>query len=197
MPEFDRRVLEVLREPLESGQITISRAAHQADFPARFQLIAAMNPCPCGWLGHASGKCRCTADAVLRYQGRISGPLLDRIDIQLPVAALAPDSMGAQAEGEASSAIAARVARAHGRQLERQNRPNSQLAPGDIDRHCAPDEAGRRLLHDAARHLHWSARAYHRVLKVARTIADLAETEHIAAAHVAEAIGYRRALRDD
>jgi len=197
LPEFDRRVLEVLREPLESGSITISRAAHQADFPARFQLIAAMNPCPCGWLGHASGKCRCTPDAVLRYQGRISGPLLDRVDIQLPVAAMAPDSMGAQADGEPSAAIAQRVARAHARQLARQGLPNSHLGPGEIDRHCAPDEAGRRLLHDAARHLHWSARAYHRVLKVARTIADLADVDDVRSKHVAEAIGYRRALRDD
>jgi len=197
LPEFDRRVLEVLREPLESGSITISRAAHQADFPARFQLIAAMNPCPCGWLGHPSGKCRCTPDAVLRYQGRISGPLLDRIDIQLPVAAMPPESMGAQAEGEPSAAIAQRVARAHARQVDRQGRPNSHLGPGEIDRHCAPDEAGRRLLHDAARHLHWSARAYHRVLKVARTIADLADVDSVASKHVAEAIGYRRALRDD
>jgi len=197
LPEFDRRVLEVLREPLESGHITISRAAHQADFPARFQLIAAMNPCPCGWLGHASGKCRCTGEAVLRYQGRISGPLLDRIDIQLPVAALAPDSLGAQAEGEPSSAIAARVAQAHARQLQRQGHSNSQLAPNQVDRYCAPDDAGRRLLHRAAQHLHWSARAYHRVLKVARTVADLAGAEHVASNHVAEAIGYRRALRDD
>jgi len=197
LPEFERRVLEVLREPLESGSITISRAAHQADFPARFQLIAAMNPCPCGWLGHASGKCRCTPDAVLRYQGRISGPLLDRIDIQLPVAAMAPDGMGAQADGEPSAAIAQRVAQAHARQLARQGRPNSHLGPGEIDRHCAPDEAGRRLLHDAARHLHWSARAYHRVLKVARTIADLADVDDVRSKHVAEAIGYRRALRDD
>ncbi len=197
LPEFERRVLEVLREPLESGSITISRAAHQADFPARFQLIAAMNPCPCGWLGHASGKCRCTPDAVLRYQGRISGPLLDRIDIQLPVAAMAPDGMGAHADGEPSASIAQRVALAHARQLARQGRPNSGLGPGEIDRHCAPDEAGRRLLHDAARHLHWSARAYHRVLKVARTIADLADVDEVRSKHVAEAIGYRRALRDD
>lgn len=197
LPEFDRRVLEVLREPLESGRITISRAAHQADFPARFQLIAAMNPCPCGWLGHASGKCRCTEEQVARYQGRISGPLLDRIDIQLPVAALPPESMGAQAEGEPSALIAARVAQAHARQVARQGCPNSALAPGGIDRHCALDEAGRKLLHNAARHLHWSARAYHRVLKVARTIADLAGEESVASNHVAEAIGYRRALREN
>lgn len=195
LPEFDRRVLEVLREPLESGQITISRAAHQADFPARFQLIAAMNPCPCGWLGHASGKCRCTEDSVLRYQSRISGPLLDRIDIQLPVAALGPESMGARGDGEPSSVIAARVAQARAVQVARQGSPNSHLGPRDIDRYCAPDDAGERLLHATARHLHWSARAYHRVLKVARTVADLAGSEHVAATHVAEAIGYRRALQ--
>jgi magnesium chelatase family protein len=196
LPEFDRRVLEVLREPLESGTITISRAARQADFPARFQLIAAMNPCPCGWLGHASGKCRCTEEAVLRYQGRISGPLLDRIDLQLPVAALPPDTMGEQAGGEASEAIAARVARAHARQLERQGKSNSRLAPSEIDDWCRPDDAGRQLLHAAARHLHWSARAYHRVLKVARSIADLAGRDAVQATHVAEAIQYRRALRE-
>jgi magnesium chelatase family protein len=195
LPEFDRRVLEVLREPLESGQITISRAAHQADFPARFQLIAAMNPCPCGWLGHASGKCHCHEAAVLRYQSRISGPLLDRIDIQLPVAALGPESMGARGDGEPSSVIAVRVAQARAVQVARQGSPNSHLGPRDIDRYCTPDDAGERLLHATARHLHWSARAYHRVLKVARTVADLAGSEHVAATHVAEAIGYRRALQ--
>ena len=118
-------------------------------------------------------------------------------DIQLPVAALPPDSMGEQADGEPSALIAQRVAHAHARQVYRQGRSNSQLGPGEIDRHCAPDEAGRRLLHQAARHLHWSARAYHRVLKVARTIADLAGVDDIDSKHVAEAIGYRRALRDD
>ncbi len=195
LPEFDRRVLEVLREPLESGHITISRAAHQADFPARFQLIAAMNPCPCGWLGHVSGKCRCTPEAAQRYQDRISGPLLDRIDIQLPVAAMPAESIGAQAEGEASSVIAERVARAHALQLARQGKPNQRLAPREIDQHCRPDAAGDRLLRAAMQQLHWSARAYHRVLKVARTIADLAGAPQVAGEHIAEAIQYRRALR--
>lgn len=194
MPEFDRRVLEVLREPLESGHITISRAAHQADFPARFQLVAAMNPCPCGWLGHASGKCRCTPDAAQRYQGRISGPLLDRIDIQLTVAAMPPDSIGAQADGETSAAIAARVAQADALQRARQGKPNQRLAPREIDRYCRPDAAGERLLRAAMQQLQWSARAYHRVLKVARTVADLGGAEHVAAEHIAEAIQYRRAL---
>ena len=196
LPEFDRRVLEVLREPLESGHITISRAAHQADFPARFQLVAAMNPCPCGWLGHASGKCRCTPEAAQRYQDRVSGPLLDRIDIQLAVAAMPAESIGAQGDGEASSQVAERVARAHAIQLARQGKPNQQLAPRDIDRHCRPDATGERLLRAAMQQLHWSARAYHRVLKVARTIADLAGAEHVAAGHIAEAIQYRRALRE-
>ncbi|MFT5644209.1 MAG: magnesium chelatase family protein [Janthinobacterium sp.] len=196
LPEFDKRVLEVLREPLESGHITISRAARQADFPARFQLIAAMNPCPCGFLGHASGKCLCTPDAVLRYQGRISGPLLDRIDMQIEVAAMAPAALGAPADGEPSSAIARRVAQACRSQLERQAKSNQRLATSEIDQHCRLEKSGELLLQNAMNKLHWSARAYHRVLKVARTIADLAGASTIDAAHVAEAIQYRRGLRE-
>lgn len=196
LPEFDRKVLEVLREPLETGAITISRAARQADFPANFQLIAAMNPCPCGWLGHPSGKCRCTPDAVQRYQDRISGPLLDRIDIQVPVAAMTPDTMAHLADGEPSAVIAARVAQAHARQLARQGKANQKLTTREIDHHCHLDAAAERLLGDAMQHLHWSARAYHRVLKVARTIADLAGADTVLAMHVAEAIQFRRGLRD-
>ena len=196
LPEFDRKVLEVLREPLETGAITISRAARQADFPASFQLIAAMNPCPCGWLGHLSSKCRCTPDAVQRYQDRISGPLLDRIDIQVPVAAMAPDTMAQLADGEPSATIAARVAQAHGRQLARQGKANQKLTTREIDHHCHLDTAAGRLLGDAMQHLHWSARAYHRVLKVARTIADLAGSPSVQAHHVAEAVQYRRGLRE-
>jgi magnesium chelatase family protein len=196
LPEFSRHVLEVLREPLESGHITISRAARQADFPASFQLIAAMNPCPCGWLGHPSGKCRCSHDAVLRYQDKISGPLLDRIDLQVPVSAMAPESMAAQADSEPSSAIAGRVAQAHAMQLARQGKANQRLSTREIDRHCELDAAAEQLLRNAMRHLHWSARAYHRVLKVARTIADLADSTRVGSTHVAEAIQYRRGLVD-
>ncbi|MDP5007715.1 MAG: YifB family Mg chelatase-like AAA ATPase [Glaciimonas sp.] len=196
LPEFDRRVLEVLREPLESGHITISRAARQADFPARFQLIAAMNPCPCGYLGHASNKCHCSPDHVARYQNKISGPLLDRIDMQIQVGSLSHEEIQKQADGEASSSIAARVAQAYTRQLSRQGKSNHMLSTNDIDAYCKPDAAGEKLLQTAMTHLNWSARGYHRVLKVARTIADLAGEEHIVKAHVAEAIQYRRALRD-
>jgi magnesium chelatase family protein len=196
LPEFDRRVLEVLREPMESGRITISRAARQAEFPARFQLIAAMNPCPCGYLGHPSGKCHCTGEAILRYQDRISGPLLDRIDMQIEVAAMSPQTMSADADGESSAVIAARVARGFERQLARQGKSNQLLSTLEIDRHCRLDSAGERTLRKTMLSFHWSARAYHRVLRVARTIADLAGSPHVSEAHVAEAIQFRRGLRD-
>ncbi|NMM26678.1 MAG: YifB family Mg chelatase-like AAA ATPase [Glaciimonas sp.] len=196
LPEFGRSVLEVLREPLESGHITISRAARQADFPARFQLIAAMNPCPCGYLGHASGKCRCTPDVVARYQDKISGPLLDRIDMQIQVGSLPHEDLLRQADGEPSSAVHARVERAFALQLSRQGKGNHALSTGEIDVHCKPDAAAEQLLRAAMIRLNWSARAYHRVLKVARTIADLAGQTNIGSAHIAEAIQYRRALRE-
>ncbi|MFT5535008.1 MAG: magnesium chelatase family protein [Candidatus Paceibacteria bacterium] len=196
LPEFDRRVLEVLREPLESGRITISRAARQADFPARFQLIAAMNPCPCGYAGHSSGQCRCTPDNVARYQNRISGPLLDRIDMQIVVAALPHGDLLKPAAGETSATIAIRVKRAFEIQQMRSNKTNNLLTTSEVDTHCQPDTTAAALLQAAMLRLNWSARSYHRVLKVARTIADLAGVAQIGALHIGEAIQYRRGLRE-
>ncbi|MEW9899143.1 YifB family Mg chelatase-like AAA ATPase [Chitinivorax sp. PXF-14] len=192
LPEFDRKVLEVLREPLESGYISISRAARQAEFPARFQLVAAMNPCPCGYLGDAKGRCRCTPDQVARYRGRISGPLLDRIDLQIEVPALSPDDLLTAPAGEPSSAVRQRVAVAYEQALARQGKPNAQLGTREIDRLCKLDEAGEALLKTAIARLNLSARAYHRVLKVARTVADLAGAERLATQHVAEAVQLRK-----
>ncbi|HVC37709.1 MAG TPA: YifB family Mg chelatase-like AAA ATPase [Gammaproteobacteria bacterium] len=193
LPEFDRHVLEVLREPLETGQIVVSRAARQAEFPARFQLIAAMNPCPCGYLGDASGRCRCTLEQVRRYRARISGPLLDRIDLHVevprpPREVLRPDS---PADGESSKVIAARVAAARLRQLARCGKSNARLTTREVNRHCVPETAGRQLLERAMERLGLSARGYHRVLKAARSIADLADCDTILNTHIAEAIGYR------
>ena len=196
LPEFDRHVLEVLREPLESGHITISRAARQADFPARFQLIAAMNPCPCGYLGHPSNKCRCTPDSIARYQGKLSGPLLDRIDLHIQVGALPQEALLAPSAGESSEAVRVRVEQAYSRQQKRQGKANHLLTVTEIERHCAPDVAGEQLLRQAMTRLNWSARAYHRVLKVARTIADLEGAAAIKQPHIAEAIQYRRVLRE-
>ena len=196
LPEFDRRVLEVLREPLESGKITISRAARQADFPAKFQLIAAMNPCPCGYLGHENGRCHCSAEVVARYQGKISGPLLDRIDMQIQVAALPHADLVKVADGEPSAAIQARVERAYATQLARQNKANNALSTREIEAFCTPDDQAKTLLHHAMNRLNWSARSYHRVLKVARSIADLEQVSQIKRHHVAQAISYRRALKE-
>ena len=193
LAEFDRKVLEVLREPLESGKITISRAARQAEFPAQFQLIAAMNPCPCGYLGHPSGKCHCTPDQVARYRGRISGPLLDRIDMQIEVPAVPQEElMRQQVTCENSNAIRKRVEKTHQLQLNRQGKTNNRLSVKEIDHYCALDVTSENLLKQAISRLNLSARAYHRILKLARTIADLTGSEKINSQHIAEAIQYRR-----
>jgi magnesium chelatase family protein len=194
LPEFDRGVLESLREPLETGRIHISRAARQAEFPAQFQLIAAMNPCPCGYLGHPTRACRCTPDQIARYQGRLSGPLLDRIDIQIEVGAIAPEALLRLPQGETSAQIAARVAAAAALQQQRQGVPNARLEGAALDAHCALDAAGSAFVTQAISRLGWSARATHRVLRLARTIADLAQSRSITVAHLAEAMQLRRAL---
>jgi magnesium chelatase family protein len=192
LPEFDRKVLEVLREPLESGQITISRAARQADFPAKFQLIAAMNPCPCGYLGHFNNKCRCTPDNIARYRAKISGPLLDRIDMHIEVPALKQEELTAATASENSITIKARVENARNKQLVRQGKANTALGTKEIEEYCQLDEAGQHLLKAAITKMSLSARAYHRILKLARTIADVANEANIQPTHVAEAIQYRR-----
>ncbi len=198
LPEWDRRVLEVLREPLENGVIHISRAARQASFPARFQLVAAMNPCPCGWLGHARMACRCPPDRVARYRARVSGPFLDRIDMTIDVPAVEADVLAAAAgpapADEPSAAVRARVGAARRRQVLRQGAHNARLDVAGIVRHCTPDADGARLLARALAAHMLSARAYHRALRVARTIADMAGAERIGAMHVGEAIGLRRSL---
>ncbi|MDD3328204.1 MAG: YifB family Mg chelatase-like AAA ATPase [Zoogloea sp.] len=194
LPEFDRRVLEALREPLESGHITISRAARRAEFPARFQLVAAMNPCPCGFHGHPDGRCRCTPEQIARYRGKLSGPLLDRIDLLLEVPMLPVADLQAAPAGEASAAVRERVARCRAIQLARQGKPNASLAGAEIEAWCQPDAAGGKLLQSAIERLGLSARGYHRILKVARTIADMGEAQAVGATHVAEAIQSRRGL---
>jgi len=195
LPEFPRSALEALREPLESGTITISRAARRAEFPARFQLIGAMNPCPCGYLGSAQKACRCTPDQVSRYQGKLSGPLIDRIDLHVEVPAVLPADLMLAAPGESTAVIRARCTAAHERALARQGKSNQALQGQEIDAHLLLDDAAAKFLNVAAARLGWSARSTHRALKVARTIADLAGAHSTQVAHVAEAMQYRRALR--
>jgi magnesium chelatase family protein len=196
LPEFDRRLLESLREPLETGRITIARAARHVDYPARFQLLAAMNPCPCGNHGRSPQACRCTPEMVSRYQDRISGPLLDRIDLRVEVNALTPDELTALPAGESTQTIAERVARARRRALDRQGKINDGLSSTEIERVCRPQGQVRQLLHAASSRMGWSARSFHRVLKVARSICDLEGEEEITTRAVAEAIQYRRSMRE-
>mgnify|MGYP000353063173 CR=1 FL=1 len=193
LPEFDRKVLEVLREPIESGKITISRAANQSEFPARFQLVAAMNPCPCGYLGET--RCHCTEDQVRRYRAKVSGPLMDRIDMLIEVPPVAK-SMLRPAENdekeESSATVRQRVLMARERQMKRANKANNLLENKEIEVYCKLSDSNYQLLEQAISRLGLSARAYHRILKVARTVADLVGSENIETAHLSEAIGYRR-----
>lgn len=193
LPEFDRRVLEVLREPLESGRIVISRATRQAEFPARFQLIAAMNPCPCGYLGHPNGRCHCTEDQVQRYRSRISGPLLDRIDMHIEVPPVSlKDIQSSTTTEESSETVRERVKQAHQRQLQRSGHVNSLMNTQDIRRDCQLDKSSASLLEQAVTRLGLSARSHNRILKVSRTIADLNNEKNISTKHISEAIAYRR-----
>ena len=195
LPEFPRAALEALREPLESGTITISRAARRSEFPARFQMIGAMNPCPCGYLGSTQKGCRCTPDQVARYQGKLSGPLIDRIDLHVEVPALASADLLQAPPGESTSSIRERCTTARAQAVARQGKSNHALQGKEIDDHLLLDDAAAKFLNVAAARLGWSARSTHRALKVARTIADLAGARMTQVTHVAEAMQYRRALR--
>ena len=198
LPEWDRRALEVLREPLESGVVTISRAARQSEFPARFQLVAAMNPCPCGWAGDASGRCRCSPDAIRRYRARISGPLLDRIDMHVDVPRLPPTELRPDAAvGESSRDVRTRVIRAQALQQARAGKGNARLNQSETMAVCRLSPQDQSLLERAVEALQLSARSIHRILRVARTIADLDERPQILTSHLTEALGYRRADRGE
>jgi len=197
LPEYERKVLEVLREPLESGKITISRAANQAEFPARFQLIAAMNPCPCGYLGDPGGRCRCSTDQIRRYHARLSGPLLDRIDMHIEVPNMTQDILFSHDRHvpEASSVVRERVMRAHAIQLRRAGKSNNQLSSAETEQYCQLTTEQNSLLGQIIKKFNLSARAYHRILKLARTIADLEDTPVLHTRHITEAISYRRLER--
>jgi magnesium chelatase family protein len=192
LPEFDRRVLESLREPLETGRVSIVRTRKRAEFPARFQFVAAMNPCPCGYSGHPTRQCTCTPTQIARYRSRLSGPLFDRIDLTIEVPVVPFADLATRTAGESSAAVRERVMRAHQRQIARQGVANARLEANRVEDLCAPDGAGGALLEAAMQRLNLSARGYHRVLRVARTLADLSGDERPGVAHLAEAIQYRR-----
>jgi len=193
MPEFDRKVLEVLREPLESGHIVISRARDRVSFPARFQLVAAMNPCPCGYMGEPNGRCRCTPEQVQRYRNKLSGPLLDRIDLHLTVARETTALNPTQQVGDNTAEASARVAQARDRQRQRQGCANAFLDLPGLRKHCKLTKTDEGWLETACERLTLSLRAAHRLLKVARTLADLEHADNITRPHLAEALQYRPA----
>lgn len=192
LPEFDRKVLEVLRQPLESKNIVISRASRQITFPANFQLIAAMNPCPCGYAFNQDSRCQCSTEAIKRYQNRISGPLLDRIDLHIDVPPLKAQELHDKSDVENSSQVRERVTQAYQLQMQRQGHLNQALSPKQLETHALLDEASSQILDQAQQRLNLSARAYHRIIRVSRSIADLSQSEQIQSQHLSEALSYRR-----
>jgi len=195
LTEFQRHVLEVLRQPIEDGEITISRAARTLTFPAKFTLVSAMNPCPCGYWNSVLKECTCTPPVIQRYLAKISGPLLDRIDLHIDVPEVKYKELTTGARGEPSKVIAQRVCKARDIQLSRFRNTslycNSQMRPAEISKHCVLDESTRKMLESAIQRLGFSARAYDRILKVSRTIADMADSAEIREEHVSEAVQYR------
>lgn len=191
LPEFDRKVIEALRQPIEEKQVTISRASRQTTFPAHFQLIAAMNPCPCGYAFHQDARCQCSPETIRRYQSKISGPMLDRIDLHIDVPPLSSHDLQSNAVPESSETVRNRVIAAHTKQLKRQNKQNHALSTSELQTYASLDATGQKILELAQKKLSFSARSYHRILRLARTIADLDGASNINSSHLTEALSYR------